>query len=274
MWLYLNQGLNLIFDLWLWPFKNLSPIWQIVALSVPATVFSLLVFRCTSNQDGIKRAKDKIKAYLLEMRIFKDDLGVTLRAEKEILKLTLSYMGYALVPMAVMIVPFILILVQVESRFAFKSLEAGQEAILSVTVDPMTPLQTVNYALELPDGLGQATPALRIEETGEILWRLQAMHSGSHRAVVRINDWSFEKNVFVDQGVVPLATSLYTVDDIRSLGFPAEAGLKSNPTVSLIELDYPRARGEFAGLSSASWWLFLFTLLLGFALRGSFGVTF
>ncbi|MGH8547105.1 MAG: hypothetical protein ACREEM_32925 [Blastocatellia bacterium] len=274
MWLYVNQGLNQVFDVWLWPFKSLSPISQIVALSVPATVFSLLVFRYTSNQDGIRREKDKIKAYLLEMRLFKDDLGVTLRAEKEILKHTLSYMGCALLPMAVMIIPFILILVQVESRFAFKSLETGQEAILSVTVDPATTAQQVDSRLELPDGLWKATPAMRVEETGEILWRIQATRSGVHRAVVRIGDQSFEKNVRVDQGIIPLATTLYPVDDIRSLGFPAESGLNANHSVRLIELDYPRARSEFAGLSSASWWLFLFTLSLGFALRGFFGVTF
>jgi hypothetical protein len=274
MWLYLNQGLNLVFDVWLWPFKSLSPIWQIVALSIPATIFSLLVFRHTSNQDGIRTEKDKIKAYLLEMRLFKDDLGVTLSAEKEILKHTLSYMGYALLPMAVMIIPFILILVQVESRFAFKSLEAGQEAILSVTVDPAASVRQVDSLLDLPDGLRKATPAMRIEETGEIFWRVQAMRSGSHRAVVRIGDRSFEKKVVVDRGVIPLATTLYPIDDIRSLGYPAEAGLNPDPPVTMIELDYPRARSEFAGLSSASWLLFLFTLILGFALRGVFGVTF
>ncbi|MCI0667138.1 MAG: hypothetical protein L0Y43_03690, partial [Methylococcaceae bacterium] len=174
----------------------------------------------------------------------------------------------------VMIIPFILILIQVESRFAFKSLDTGQEAILSVTVDRATSVQDVDSTLELPDGLSKATPAMRVEDSGEILWRIHATRPGSHHVVVKINDQPFEKNVMVDQGLVPLATALYPVDDIRSVGFPAEPGLHANPAVRLIELDYPRARSEFAGLSSASWWLFLFTLVLGFALRGFFGVTF
>jgi hypothetical protein len=39
-------------------------------------------------------------------------------------------------------------------------------------------------------------------------------------------------------------------------------------------MTYPRSRGVFAGLSSASWILFGATLVLGFALRRAFGVTF
>ncbi|MGH8559322.1 MAG: hypothetical protein ACRESZ_18125 [Methylococcales bacterium] len=131
-----------------------------------------LVFRHASNQDAIRREKDKIKAYLLEIRLFKDDLGITLGAEKKLFKHSLAYMGHCLVPIRIMIVPFALILAQVESRFALKSLETGQETILSVTLDPAKSVMTSRVALELPPGLSQTSPAMRIEQSGQILWRI------------------------------------------------------------------------------------------------------
>ena len=274
MWATLNNILNVVFDVWLWPFSGLSPVWQVLVLAIPATIFSLLVFRYSSNQDAIRHEKDKIKAYLLEMRLFKDDLGVTLRAEKKIFRHTASYMRHALMPMFVMIIPFILILVQVESRFAFKSLELGQQAILSVTVDEAKSLKSLNPLLELPDGLVKTTPALRIDESKEILWRIQAKKPGKYRAIVKLEDQIVEKLVLVGQGAVPLSTVLYRADDIRSIGYPAEPALDKGLSVSEIELTYTRARDEFGGLSSASWLLMLFTLILGFAMRGLFGVTF
>jgi len=274
MWSTLNHILNVVFDAWLAPFSGLSPVWQILALAVPATIFSLLVFRYSSNQDAIRREKDKIQAYLLEMRLFKDDLGVTLGAEKKIFRHTARYMRYALMPMFVMIIPFLLILVQVESRFAFKSLELGQQAILSITIDAAKSLKSLNSALELPDGLVKTTPAMRIDETKEILWRIQAKKPGKYRAVVKIEDQVVEKFVLVDQGRVPLSPIVYRADDIRTIGYPAEPALDGGLSVAEIELTYTRARDEFGGLSSASWLLMLFTLILGFAMRGLFGVTF
>ena len=274
MWSTVNQFSNFLFDLLLWPFSGLSPEWQILVLAVPATIISLLVFKYSSNQEGIKRNKDKIKAYLLEMRLFKDDLGVTLGAEKKILRHTAAYLGHALLPMAVMIIPFILILVQVESRFAFKSLDIGKQVILSVTLDSETSIYEFKSTLKLPDGLVNETPAMRLDDSKEILWRIRAQKAGTYKAVVTIDDQIVEKQLVIDEGALPLSPTVYRANDIRSIGYPIEPALDENLTVSEIDVTYPRARAEFAGLSSASWLLVLYTLVLGFVMRGFFGVTF
>lgn len=274
MWATLNQVSNFVFTIFLWPFSGLSAGWQIFVLAVPATILSLLVFKYSSNQEGIKLNKDKIKAYLLEMRLFKDDLGVTLGAEKKILRHTAAYLGYALLPMAVMIIPFILILVQVESRFAFKSLDLGEQVILSVTMDSQKPVHDIDSSLELPSGLSKTTPAMRVDDTQEILWRIRGDKAGIYHAVLKIDNQSVEKKLVVDQGALPLSPTVYRANDIRSVGYPIEPTLDENLSVSEVTVAYPRARAEFAGLSSASWLLVLYTIVLGFLMRGFFGVTF
>jgi hypothetical protein len=275
MWPAVNQALTAMVDTWLWPVQGLGVIWQIVALALPTTVIALLVFRFVSNQDAIRTQKDRIKAYLLELLLYKDDLRVTLSAQRHIFGHSMRYMGYALLPMAVMILPFILIMVQIESRFAFQGLEPGDSVILAVTVDKQQQrVKQTDYQLELPPGLSVETPAVRVPATGEVVWRIRADEPGDYTAIIRADDDTIEKHIMVGEQLTRLAPSVYRADDFRTLGFPAEPALAAGQPLVSISMDYPRARGEFAGLSSASWLLFLFSIVFGFALRGVLGVTF
>ena len=122
---------------------------------------------------------------------------MTLRAQRQIVRYTLAYMRHALVPMAVMTVPFILVVIQVESRYGFRSLSAGESAIFAVTVDGDEPVSQLDVALSLPAGLTQDTPALRIDTTGEILWRIRADKPGEHRIGIRIGGKELTKRAVV-----------------------------------------------------------------------------
>jgi hypothetical protein len=207
--------------------------------------------------------------------LYKDDLRVTLSAQRHIFGHSMRYMGYALLPMAVMILPFILIMVQIESRFAFQGLEPGDSVILAVTVDKQQQrVKQTDYQLELPPGLSVETPAVRVPATGEVVWRIRADEPGDYTATIRADDDTIEKHIMVGEQLTRLAPSVYRADDFRTLGFPAEPALAADQPLVSISMDYPRARGEFAGLSSASWLLFLFSIVFGFALRGVLGVTF
>lgn len=115
---------------------------------------------------------------------------------------------------------------------------------------------------------------MRIEQTGEILWRIRADETGDYSAIVDFEKKPVKKRIVVDGDITQLAPSLYRNRDIRTLGYPAERALADDQPISSIQISYPRARAEFADLSSASWLLFLFTLVFGFALRGVFRVTF
>jgi len=105
---------NLVFgrivDTVLLPFRSLSPWFGLAVVSLLTALLMLEVYKLTSNQSAIRRAKDRIKAHLLEMRLYKDSLRVTLRAQAGILKANLAYMGANLKPLLVMIVPLVLIL--------------------------------------------------------------------------------------------------------------------------------------------------------------------
>jgi hypothetical protein len=241
MWPAVNQALTAMVDTWLWPVQGLGVIWQIVALALPTTVIALLVFRFVSNQDAIRTQKDRIKAYLLELLLYKDDLRVTLSAQRHIFGHSMRYMGYALLPMAVMILPFILIMVQIESRFAFQGLEPGDSVILAVTVDKQQQrVKQTDYQLELPPGLSVETPAVRVPATGEVVWRIRADEPGDYTAIIRADDDTIEKHIMVGEQLTRLAPSVYRADDFRTLGFPAEPALAADqPNNYVCTIKYP-----------------------------------
>jgi hypothetical protein len=271
---FINRTVNTIFDAWLWPFQSLSATWQIIVTAVPVTVFALLVFRFASNQEGINAVKNKIKAYLLELWLYKDDLGILFRAQGQVFRYSFIYLRYALVPLLIMIVPLALVIVQLESLYAFRGLHPGESAILAVTVAETKNLDEIDADLFLPEGLVQETPPLRIDASRQVFWRIRGETPGRHTAVIRSGELKITKQVVVGESDIRLASVIYRDGDWRMLGYPAEQPINAGAGVLAVELPYMRGRGEFAGLSSASWLLMFATLVLGFALRGFFGVTF
>ncbi len=269
-----NNFFNVLFDVLLWPVGWLSPTWQVCALALPAAIFALVVFRYTSNQAGIERAKDRVKAHLLELWLYRDDLWVTLRALGNVLRYNMTYLRHSLAPMAVMLVPFVLMLVQIESRFAFRSLKPAESAILTLDFDGKGPVSALPTALRLPEGLEQETPALRIDETAQIAWRVGARQPGEYEVGIQVGGTQLVKRVVVAGSGPRISPAVYRSNDLNALLYPAETLLASDLPVRAIHLDYPRARSTFLGLSSASWIFFAASMVFGFALRGAFGVTF
>src|SRR4030095_9788978 len=121
-----------------------------------------------SNQEAIRDAKDKIVAYLLELRLYRDDLRVLLRAEGRVFASIGRYLAHSLLPMILMLPVFLLLLIQIESRFAFRGLSSDEQALVTVGVASDQPVSHLPATLDAADGLRVATAALRADSSGEI----------------------------------------------------------------------------------------------------------
>jgi uncharacterized membrane protein (DUF106 family) len=257
------------------PFRAFGPWAAMAAVSLLTGLLMLFIFKKTSNQAGILRTKNLIKAHLLEIRLFKSDFGQTMRSQGRILLANGRYLGYAVKPMLVMLVPIMLLLLQLDVWYGARSLQPGESAIVKVTLEASaTPLRTP-LSIEAPAGLTVETPALRIEEEREIDWRIRADAAGLHDLKFSLGGGSFTKTVAVGQA--PLKTKIVPLR-VRSGGWdalnhPGEALLPSNMPIVSVEVAYPPAR-----LSLFGWrmhWLvayFLLSIVFGFALKGLFKV--
>lgn len=276
MWPILNRACTVTVDLLLWPVASLAPAWQAIWLAIPAALLALVVFRYASDQAGIQRAKDRIQAHLFELWIYRDDFRVSLAAQGQILRHNLAYLSRLALPMAVMIIPFVLLIVQLEAHFAFRALAPRERALLAVELETSEPVSRMPVELELPEGLTAETPALRIDASREIVWRLRADSGGDHELEIRSGEHGARKRVRVSEKerAEGVAIHQYRASDWSTLLYPGEPALGDDGPFARLSLAYPRARGAWLGLSSASWIFFAASLVFGFALRRPLGVTF
>jgi uncharacterized membrane protein (DUF106 family) len=269
-----NTILGKLFDLVFLPFRSLNPWAGMTFISLLTGLLMLFIYRLTSNQGGIRKVKDRIKAHLLELRLYKDNMGVTMKAQGQILRANLSYLGLNFKPLLVMIVPLVLILAQLNLWFGAEPLVVGRPAILKVELAPEASFSDMEFALEVPQQITVETPPLRIEELKEVDWRIKADSPGIFDLTIRAGGQSVLKTVVVDgrplQKISALKVRRNFLDEVL---YPGEKPLPGRNQVRSVELAYPARRLNLFGLRVH--WLLAYlglSIVFGFALKRPFKV--
>ena len=94
------------------PFLFTSPLAIVVVLSIVIGLLMIVLFGYTSDQKAIKVAKDQLKAHLLAVRLFRDQLPVVMGSYGKILRGTGRYLKLAFKPLLYVIIPITLLIVQ------------------------------------------------------------------------------------------------------------------------------------------------------------------
>jgi uncharacterized membrane protein (DUF106 family) len=263
-----------VFDLIFAPFRSMSPWVGMVLISLITGILMLLVFKWTSHQKGIRRIKDRIKAHLLELRLFKDNLGISMRAQGKILQCNLKYIAYSAKPMLVMIIPLILILIQLNFWFGYQSLAPHEHAILKVKLEKNIRPIEADVRLIPPSEIIVETPPLRISEKREINWRISVREKGIHRLRIIVGGQELEKHIAAGQRPLSrLSPFKIKRGFLREILYPGEIPLQRDIPVESIEIAYPTQ-----GMNLFGWkihWLivyFVLSILFGFALKRVFRV--
>jgi len=279
-----NALLRAVFDALMSPFRTLPPIVGLLVVSLVAAIGMLLVFKATSNQKRLDEVKRQIHACLFEIRLFNADLPAILRAQWEILRHNLNYLRLSAVPMLWMIVPFLLVIAQLQFHYGYQGLKPGQDFLVKVhlkdgweTSAALAPSQVStrpSATLQAPDGLTVETPPVWIPSQRELAWRVRAEKWGDYALALRLGDQHYSKTVQVSPEVRRRSPVRLEPTFMNELLYPAEDPLPKGSPVSAITLGYPDGSVSVFGLGVN--WLVLFFLLsaaFAFALRGRFGVT-
>lgn len=243
----------------------------LVLVSVATGALMLLIYKHTSNQAGIKKSKDQIKARLLEMLLFRDDIVVSFRSQIGILKANLMYMGYAIVPLIVILPVIALLLSQLEAWYGMRPLKIGESTLLKVSLKQAGP-GLPDAALEVSDGLTVDTPAFRAPNGREIYWRIRAAQEGTHETRVLINGAEAVKSIAVMGGFQRLSERRGS-SILDQILYPVERPLDKNSAIARMDISYPDSKVKL-GSWEQHWliYFFAFSILFAFALRGPLGV--
>jgi len=263
-----------IFDVLLFPFRGLSPWFGMIFVSLVTAFLMLWVFKLSSNQDGIRKAKNAIKAHLLELRLFKDNMRISLKAQGRILRANMSYIACNSRPMLVMIVPLVLILAQLNLWFGASPLKPGEQTLVKVRLVRNTDPLALDLAIEPSPGLAVETPAVRNADQEEIAWRIRAPEKGPASLTFRVAGRTLTKTVAVAGRPLSKVSSVAAGRSLlKQLLYPGEKSLPGDTPVTSVEVLYPSRGLPFFGLSVH--WLvayFVLSIVFGFAFKGLFKV--
>jgi hypothetical protein len=273
----MNAFLNFIGRMLFAPFGAVHPVLTILVLSVVIGAGSLLVFKWTSNQEKIRAAKAPMKAHLLGILLFRNDLRMVFKSLGMALFHSLANLRFIVVPMLVMIVPLVLIFVQMEFRLGSEGIAPGAATVLRVHLkDGANP---DDVTLEAPDGVAVETPGVRVRDGRnglfEVDFRLRGKVEGTHEIVVRTGEGEVTKSVTVAKGPAFVSPLRPQANFLDSVFYPVEPPVPARSPIESIEVHHEVATYAFLGIDWAWWSLFLvFMILALFALRGPMGIDF
>ena len=126
----IQQVLNKTYGILFVPFQSGNPIRLLLWLSFLTAVLVLVVYKFLSSQEAIGKTKDRLKALILEIRLFQEDPVLMGRAVRALLATNLTYLRLNMKPFLIVFVPLLLMLVQMESRFGYRPLLPKESAVV------------------------------------------------------------------------------------------------------------------------------------------------
>ncbi len=260
-----------LFNLFFAPFARLDPWVGMAAVSLVSGLVLLVIFKYTSSQRGLRRTKDRLIAHLLEVVLYRDEMGVVVRAQGRLLLDNLRYLGYTLVPLACMIVPGAVLLLQIDLHYGHRPLAVGERAIVTVQLEDAAAVETA--ALRAPAGVVVETPSVRQPLTGRVDWRIRGAAPGRYELQIQAGGTEVAKSVVVGHRGAPAARDRVGGGALAQLLHPGELPLPPGPVTS-VRVSYP-SQVLPLGRWRLFWlwpWLVL-SMAFGYSLRGPLRVS-
>jgi len=247
------------------------PLVLVVVISLIVGLLMVVVFHYTSDQKAIHIAKDHLKAHLLAVRLFQDQLSVVLSSYGRILAGTGRYLRLAFKPLLFVIVPLILLIVQLDQYLGSMPLQPGQAFLVKVRTDNADSLNEV--LLQLPPEMTVTAPAVHVLADNEVIWRVVAQKDGDFDVNVNAAGQTFSMRAVVSSGLARLSSIRLRGRFWEPMLVSGEPALPDNSPIQSIEVSYPSRSIYFAWLEwNWIWLFFVLSLVAGFFFKSVLGI--
>lgn len=271
---WLNVIGNGLFSLLQKPMTVLPAWLSLTVISAVLGVLMLILFKYTSNQAAIGKVRDTIKAQLLAMKLFKDNIPVVLKSEAKILLNVLLLLTHSLRPMLIMIVPITLFLMQLGLWYQFRPLAVGDQTVLTMQLadsdeDFMPPV-----SLQPSDAAVITAGPIRVPSKRQVFWQIQAAQSGYHTLTFQVADQQAQKQLAVGDGLMSVSITRPGLNVADLILHPAEKPFDKASAVQSIAITYPDRRSKITGTDFWIISLFVISMAVAFLLKPFFNVKF
>ena len=271
---WLNAIGNGLFGLLQKPMAVLPAWLSLTVISAVLGVLMLILFKYTSNQTAIGRVRDAIKAHLLAMKLFKDNIPVVLKSQVKILLNAFLLLVHSFRPMLVMIIPFSLLLGQLGLWYQSRPLSVGEEALVTVQLadsdeDPMPPV-----SLQPSDAAVVMTGPVRVPSKRQVFWQIQAKEAGCQQLTFQVADQQVQKELAIGDGLMSVSMTRPGLNITDLILHPAEKPFKKTSPVQSISIAYPDRPSKLTGTDFWIISLFVISMAVAFIFKPFFNVKF
>jgi hypothetical protein len=248
-----------------------SPTILVVLTSVVIGFATVLVFRYVSDQNAIHRTKDNLKAHLLALRLFQDQISVVLRSYGCIMLATGRYLRLALRPLLITALPLVFVIAQLDRYLGSMPLKAGQTFLVKARVT--SPEALTATSLALPNGLVASAAPVHVPAEGAVIWRVMAQTEGIFNVAVQTSNQAFSKRVVVTPGLFRLSPVRLRGGFWKRVFLSGESALPQDAAIQSIEVEYPSRSIAFGGFTwNWIWLLLVLSLVAGFIFKSILGI--
>jgi uncharacterized membrane protein (DUF106 family) len=252
---WINVPVNALGGLLLAPIGMLPGWLSNTIISAVVGVVLLVIFKYTSNQKAIGRVRDDIKAHVLALKLFKDSISVTLRAQGRVFAGSLRLLYHAILPMLVMIIPVSLLLGQMGLWYQYQPLQLGQESIVTMKLNGNIGSPWPDVSLEPMPAAEVTIGQVRVVSKREICWKIKVRESGYHSLVFQVDEQTIKKELAIGDGFMRVSAQRPGWHFTDILLHPRERPFGPDSIVQAISIDYP---DRISRTSGTDWWLIYF----------------
>jgi hypothetical protein len=268
-----NYFLTRGFDLLLAPFAKLPPFWGIFFLSLLTSLFVLAVYRAVSNPKKVTDAKNKIKAHILAIRLYRDFWKVIIVSFFKSLYYTGKYFVLNLFPLLLVLPLMFLLFVQMDIRYGMRPFRTDEDIVVKAGFS--RDIGALDVELQADPHFGIRMNPVFITSLREVDWKLRAGRNGTGAIAISVNGTTVSKNLLIGAGLPALSNKKMAASEWAHFIYPVETLLGPAPGLETISLQYPPRSIGFLGIH-AHWLVYYFalTMIIALALKNKFGVEF
>jgi len=203
-------------------------------ISILAGIGMLLVFRGSSDQKAVRRAKDLVTAHLLEFRLFMDEPRLILKAQRDLFVANAIFLKLMLRPVVVLALPMAFLIAAMEAFYGHAPLRVGQPAVVTAQVKH----EDASLSLKAPGGITVETPPVHAIADRQVSWRIRPLRAISAKLELVHADRAISKSISAGSGIRYLSERRGSIASL--LLRPTELPL-SDSEIDWIEVRYPTA---------------------------------
>lgn len=265
--IFFNDIANAVGSVLLAPVEYLPGWVSATAIAVMTGVAMLFVFKHTSNQKAIKRTRDQIKANLLAISLFNDNLRVSLRCQARLFFRALVLLSHSLLPIAVMSFPMILVLGQIALWYQARPLAVGEESIVTVHLKPGDEDGLKSIDLSPSESVKVLTGPVRVKTKDMVCWNVVPTSDGRHHLEFTVDGLVYKKEFMVGGEFKPISEIRPSRSWNTLLIHPREQPFAADSRVQSIEVTYPDRRSYVAGTNHWIIYWFVVSMIAAFVAK-------